>query len=59
MFRSVCPDDAQTAAFEVSSSAHPEWMPYLLLNHDDYVTLKVGMHWLKKTNELCSTCTDL
>ena len=42
VFRSVCPDEAQQKAFEVAAEAHPDWMPYFLLQHDDYVTLKVG-----------------
>jgi hypothetical protein len=34
------PDDEQAAVFAAKQVAHPDWMPYFLLQHDDYVTLK-------------------
>ena len=40
MFRSRTPSASEQAAFEAKQKAHSDWMPYFLLQHDDYVTLK-------------------
>jgi predicted dehydrogenase len=34
------PDDELAKDFDAKQAAHPDWMPYFLLNHSDYVTLK-------------------
>ena len=36
------PDADDEAEFAARQAAHPEWMSYFHLNHNDYVILKVG-----------------
>jgi len=39
-FRSMTPDAELEAWVAPRQAANPDWMPYFLLQHDDYVTLK-------------------
>jgi len=43
VFRSRTPDPELLKAYEAEQAAHPNYMPYFILQHDDYITLKVGM----------------
>ena len=38
--RTKTPDAALLSVVETKQKAHPDWMPYFHLQHDDYVTLK-------------------
>ena len=38
--RTMTPDDALRSVVAAKQAAHPDWMPYFHLQHDDYVTLK-------------------
>ena len=38
--RTRTPDVALEAACAEKEKAHPDWMPYFHLQHDDYITLK-------------------
>ena len=40
LFRSRTPDANLEMTVAEKSRAHPDWMPYFLLQHDDYITLK-------------------
>jgi len=40
VFRSMTPDAALKAEVAPKLEAHPDWMPYFHLQHDDYITLK-------------------
>ena len=40
MARTRTPDKALMEVVEAKQAAHPGWMPYFHLQHDDYVTLK-------------------
>ena len=38
--RTKTPDAALLSVVETKQKAHPDWMPYFHLQHDDYITLK-------------------
>mmetsp|Transcript_19877 Transcript_19877/g.26213 ORF Transcript_19877/g.26213 Transcript_19877/m.26213 type:complete len:388 (-) Transcript_19877:229-1392(-) len=40
VFRSITPDEELVKEVEVKQAAHPAYMPYFFLQHDDYITLK-------------------
>jgi len=40
VFRSMTPDAELKAQVAPKLKAHPDWMPYFHLQHDDYITLK-------------------
>jgi predicted dehydrogenase len=42
VFRSRTPDTALLEASTSEQAAHPNYMPYFILQHDDYITLKVS-----------------
>jgi len=39
-FRAMTPDEELEKRVSVQQAAHPDYMPYFFLQHDDYVTLK-------------------
>merc|ERR1712146_607717 len=40
VFKSMTPDEELENIVAVKQAAHPDYMPYFFLQHDDYVTLK-------------------
>jgi hypothetical protein len=43
VFRSRTPDPELLEAYEAEQAAHPNYMPYFILQHDDYITLKASL----------------
>ena len=40
MAKTITPDASLKAVVAAKQAAHPGWMPYFHLQHDDYITLK-------------------